>query len=44
MRVWNVGADTPLPGLKTVTVLVGWRDSRGQLQIIRQTIQVPRLK
>jgi hypothetical protein len=44
MRVWNVSADTPLPGLKTVTVLVGWRDSRGQQQIVTQTIQVPRLK
>ncbi len=42
--VWNVGADVPLPGLKTVTVLVGWRDSRGQQQIVRQTIQIPRLK
>ena len=42
--VWNVGADTPLAGLKTVTVLVGWRDSRGQQQIVRQTIQIPRLK
>ncbi len=43
-RVWNVGADTPLPGLKTVEVFVGWRDSRGQQQIVRQTIQIPRLK
>jgi prepilin-type N-terminal cleavage/methylation domain-containing protein len=43
-RVWNVGADVPLPGVKTVTVLVGWRDSRGQQQIVRQTIQIPRLK
>ena len=42
--VWNVGADTPLPGLKTVEVFVGWRDSRGQQQIVRQTIQIPRLK
>ena len=42
--VWNVGADTPLAGLKTVTVLVGWRDSRGQQQFVRQTIQIPRLK
>lgn len=43
-RVWNVGADTPLPGLKTVKVLVGWRDSRGQQQIVSQTIQIPRLR
>lgn len=43
-RVWNVGAGTPLAGLKTVTVLVGWRDSRGQQQIVTETIQIPRLK
>jgi prepilin-type N-terminal cleavage/methylation domain-containing protein len=43
-RVWNVGADVPLPGLKTVTVLVGWRDGRGQLHIVDQTIQLARLK
>ncbi len=42
--VWNVGADTPLPGLKIVKVFVGWRDSRGQQQIVSQTIQIPRLK
>lgn len=42
--VWNVGTDIPAPGLKTVTVLVGWRDSRGNLQVIQQSIQVARLK
>jgi prepilin-type N-terminal cleavage/methylation domain-containing protein len=43
-RVWNVGEDTPLAGLKTVTVLVGWRDARGQQQVVTETIQIPRLK
>ncbi|MFQ5848427.1 MAG: prepilin-type N-terminal cleavage/methylation domain-containing protein [Candidatus Methylomirabilales bacterium] len=43
-RVWNVGADVPLPGLKTVTVLVGWRDTRGQLRVVGQTVQIARLK
>jgi prepilin-type N-terminal cleavage/methylation domain-containing protein len=42
-RVWNVGKDLPLPGLKTVTVLVGWRDTRGQLRVVSQTVQVARL-
>ncbi len=44
MRAWNVGVDDPVPGLKTVTVLVGWRDSRGGLQVIHQSIQVARLQ
>ncbi len=26
-RVWNVADDTPAPGIKTVTVIVGWKDS-----------------
>lgn len=26
-RVWNVAADTPASGMKTVTVIVGWKDS-----------------
>jgi len=26
-RVWNVAADTPASGMKTVTVIVGWNDS-----------------
>jgi type IV pilus assembly protein PilV len=26
-KVWNVAADTPASGMKTVTVIVGWRDS-----------------
>jgi prepilin-type N-terminal cleavage/methylation domain-containing protein len=42
-RVWNVGANAPLTGLKTVTVLVGWRDTRGQLRVVSQTIQIARL-
>ncbi len=43
-RVWNVGADIPLPGIKTVTVLVGWRDARGHPHIVSQTIQLARLE
>jgi len=43
VRVWNVGANAPLPGLKTVTVLVAWHDTRGQLRLVSQTIQVARL-
>jgi prepilin-type N-terminal cleavage/methylation domain-containing protein len=43
-RVWNVGADAPLGGLKTVTVLVGWGDSRGQPHVVSQTVQVARLR
>jgi prepilin-type N-terminal cleavage/methylation domain-containing protein len=43
-RVWNVGKDLPLPGVKTVTVLVGWHDTRGQLRIVSQTVQIARLK
>ncbi len=43
-RVWNVGADVPLPGLKTVTVLVGWRDSHGQSHVVSQTFQIARLR
>jgi len=42
-RVWNVGRDLPLPGLKTVTVLVAWHDTRGQLRVVSQTIEVARL-
>ena len=26
-RVWNVADDTPASGMKTVTVIVGWKDS-----------------
>lgn len=26
-RVWNIADDTPLSGMKTVTVIVGWADS-----------------
>lgn len=26
-RVWNVAANTPASGMKTVTVIVGWKDS-----------------
>ena len=26
-RVWNVAANTPASGMKTVTVIVGWNDS-----------------
>lgn len=43
-RVWNVGADSPLSGIKTVTVLVGWRDQRGRPQVVSQTIHVARLE
>jgi type II secretory pathway pseudopilin PulG len=43
-RVWNVGADVPLPGLKTVTVLVGWRDSHGQPHVVSQTFQIASLR
>ncbi|MFB3075648.1 MAG: prepilin-type N-terminal cleavage/methylation domain-containing protein [Candidatus Methylomirabilales bacterium] len=43
-RVWNVGTDVPLPGLKTVTVLVGWRDSRRQPHVVSQTFQIARLR
>ena len=43
-RVWNVGANAPLTGLKTVTVIVGWRDTRGQLRVVSQTVQVARLR
>jgi prepilin-type N-terminal cleavage/methylation domain-containing protein len=42
-RVWYVDANAPLAGLKTVTVLVGWRDSRGQPKVVSQTIQIARL-
>lgn len=27
-RVWNVAADTPASGMKTVTVIIGWKDSK----------------
>ncbi len=43
-RVWNVGADVPLPGLKTVTVLVGWRDSHGRPHVVSQTFQIASLR
>jgi type II secretory pathway pseudopilin PulG len=43
-RVWNVGDDVPLSGVKTVTVLVGWHDSRGNQQVVSQTFQIARLK
>ncbi len=43
-RAWNVGADVPLPGLKTVTVLVGWRDSHGQPHVVSQTFQIASLR
>ena len=43
IRVWNVGANAPLPGLKTLTVLVAWHDTRRQLRVVSQTIQVARL-
>ena len=43
-RVWNVDADVPLPGLKSVTVLVGWHDARGQQHIVSQTFQIARLR
>ncbi|MFQ5840714.1 MAG: hypothetical protein ACE5HK_08335, partial [Candidatus Methylomirabilales bacterium] len=36
-RVWNVGEDIPVPGLKTVTVLVGWRDSQERPHVVSQT-------
>jgi type II secretory pathway pseudopilin PulG len=43
-RVWNVGADVPLPGLKTVRVLVGWSDSHGRPHVVSQTFQIASLK
>lgn len=43
-RVWNVGEDIPAPGLKTVTVLVGWRDSHRQAHVVSQTFQIARLR
>ncbi len=43
-RVWNVGSDVPLPGLKTVTVLVGWRDSHGRSHVVSQTFQIASLR
>ena len=43
-RVWNVGTDFPIPGMKTVTVLVGWTDPRGHAQLVTQTVQVARLE
>ncbi len=43
-RVWNVGSDVPLPGLKTVTVLVGWRDSHGRPHVVSQTFQIASLR
>ncbi|MBN2374366.1 prepilin-type N-terminal cleavage/methylation domain-containing protein [bacterium] len=27
-RVWNIADDTPSPGLKTLTVIVGWEEKR----------------
>lgn len=42
-RVWNVGADVPVPGIKTVTVIVGWRDQRGHSHVVSQTFQAARL-
>lgn len=43
-RVWNVDADVPLPGLKTVTVLVGWHDARGQQHVVSQIFHIARLR
>ncbi len=43
-RVWNVGEGIPVPGVKTITVIVGWQDQRGRQQFVSQTIQLARLK
>ena len=37
-RVWNVADDTPASGMKTVTVIVGWRDSINHFVVLSTII------
>jgi type II secretory pathway pseudopilin PulG len=38
-RVWNVADDTPAPGMKTLTVIVAWKDINNHYVVLTTAIQ-----